>query len=175
MWSRLLAFAGLCGACGAVNNATTDAPADGSPPARTYKGNVAESSPAMFGVDAPGKCLYSMTLRQLSIELGILPSGQPVSGQVQVLNVEAVLNVGTCPYLPADPSITNFTFASAMADPGGMLLMFQEHTGDKPGASLVAELSGNSAAYQAQLTFHRTDLGPPLDWTVLTAATLTLP
>jgi hypothetical protein len=64
-------------------------------------------------------------------------------------------------------------FASATASGSRMTLTFQEKAGDKPGASLVIGLTTAGASYQAQLTFHRTDQGGVLAWTVMIPATLT--
>lgn len=171
MRATALTLAGLCAACGAVGNGSPDA-ASGDPGARRiYRGNVTQTSPVTFGGPAPA-CVYTITLRQLDIELGILTSGQVVDGSVQVLNVEGL--VMPCMFSPADPSITHFTFASAIRSPTGMTLEFDQKAGDKPGTALLIELTPLDGAYQAQLTFHRNDLGPPLDWTVITTASLLL-
>jgi hypothetical protein len=173
MRSRILAAVALCTACGAVNNTP---PGDGAASdgtvvtPRSYHGTVPETSPAMFGGGPPPACTYTMTLRQIDVQIGVLPTGQVVSGQVQDLNVEAI--VGTCQFRAADPSITNYSLMSAVPSASGTTLTFQEKAGDKPGTSLVAELSAVGTGYQAQLTFHRTDLGPPLDWTVVVIVTL---
>jgi hypothetical protein len=164
-------LAGLCAACGAVGNGSPDAAAGDPGVRRVYKGSVAQTSPVTFGGPAPG-CIYTITLRQLDIELAILTSGEVVDGSVQVLNVEGL--VMPCMFSPADPSITHFTFASAIRSPTGMTLEFDQKPGDKPGTALLIELTPLDGAYQAQLTFHRNDLGPPLDWTVVTTASLLL-
>jgi len=170
MSPRIIAVAALCSACGAVNNTPGDAAVDTAVVTpRTYHGTVPETSPSQFGGGLPPACTYTMTLRQLDVQIGIVvQSGQPgqvVSGQVQDLNVEAI--VGTCQFSPAAPSITNYSLMSAVPSSSGTTLTFQEKAGDKPGTSLVAELSLVGTKYQAQLTFHRTDLGPPLDWMVV--------
>jgi hypothetical protein len=174
MWYRPLAIAAACSACGAVNNqpadAAADAPADG-PVAKTYHAAVPASMTVAFG-GAP-ECSYTVTLRQTDIQLGILPSGQVTRGQVQTLYDEAITSMG-CGHPPATPTISNYTFASATASGSGMALTFQEKAGDKPGASLAIGLTAAGASYQAQLTFHRTDLSGVLAWTVMMPATLTL-
>ncbi|HEX3478624.1 MAG TPA: hypothetical protein VHT91_26560 [Kofleriaceae bacterium] len=175
MWYRLLAIAAACSACGTVHNeptnqptdAAADAPADG-PMALTYHAAVPQSSTVPFG-GAP-ECSYTVTLRQTDIQLAILPSGKVTGGQVQTLYDEKI--TGTCGHPPASPTISNYTFASATTTAGGMTLMFQEKPGDKPGASLTIGLTAAGANYQAQLTFHRTDLSGTLAWTVTLSATL---
>lgn len=168
MWYRYLAIAAACSACGTVSNQPADA-ADAAPVARTYHGMVPQTAPVAFG-GAP-ECSYTVTLRQTDIQLGILPSGQATRGQVQTLYDEAITS--TCGHPPASPTISNYTFASATPSGSGMTLTFQEKQGDKPGASLVIGLTAAGAAYQAQLTFHRTDQGGVLAWTVMMSATLT--
>lgn len=160
MLGKPFAIAVLCGACGQVGGGTADAPAAPI----SYHGTLAATSPVMFGGGPPPKCTYTATLKQLDVTLGILASGQVMTGQVQDLYVEGV--VTQCEFTPADPSITNFTFRSATPGTGGMTLAFDEKAGDKPGAALVIALTTAGASYQAQMTFHRTDLGPPFDWIV---------
>jgi hypothetical protein len=175
MRSRVLAIAVVAIVCAAACGEVARGPIDGAPPdlppsPRTYKGTVTETSPVQFG--GPPHCMYTITLRQVEVELQILPSGQVTGGQVRTLNVEAI--VGTCEFLPADPSVTDFTFTSAAPIATGMALAFQEEAGDKPGTALTGELWPNGSSYQVQLTFHRNDLGPPLDWMIITLATLSL-
>jgi hypothetical protein len=168
---RYLAIAVACTACGAVHNqapdAATDAPADG-PVARTYHAMVLVSPTVSFG-GAP-ECSYTVTLRQTDVQLAILPSGQVTSGQAQTLYDEQI--TGTCGHPPATPTISHYTFASATASGSSMVLTFQEKAGDKPGASLVIGLSLSGGSYQAQPTFHRTDLGGVLTWTVMIPNTM---
>jgi hypothetical protein len=158
-------------ACGSVSNTPGDGGTSDATAARAYKGNVPQTSPVQFGGPPPA-CVYTLTLRQLDIELMIELSGKIAGGNVQVLNVEAL--VMPCMFLPADPSITHFSFKSALTSPTGMTLTFQQKAGDKPGTALLMDLSPVDGAYQARLTFHRNDLGPPLDWTVVTTASLLL-
>jgi hypothetical protein len=114
-------------------------------------------------------CNYTITLKQLAITLGILPSGQVVSGHVEDLNVEAA--VAPCTGgIPAN--IATYTFASAKPTQTGMALTFQGATTNQPHADLVVNLSTAGSAFQAQLGFHRNDQNPPLDWSVV--ATLSL-
>jgi hypothetical protein len=184
MHSKLLAVAALCSACGAVSSlpadsrvadGAADGPTDG-PVVQTptmFHGAVAQTMPPVrFGSGAPlPACTYTATLKQLDIQIGILPSGAVTSGQVQNLYVEGV--VAACQSLPNDTTVMNYTLMSAMAGSTGTMLTFRERAGDKPGASLLVALSAAGTGYQAELTYHRTDLLPPFDWTVVTTATLT--
>jgi hypothetical protein len=166
-----LPIAVLGAACGSVNNVPADARVSDAAGTRTYRGSVVQTSPVMFGGPPPA-CVYTMTLRNVDIELVMLTSGEVTDGRVQVLNDEALVMV--CMFSPADPTITHFTFASAIRNPTGMTLEFDQRPGDKPGTDLLIELTPIDGAYQAQLTFHRNDLRPPLDWTVVTTASLLL-
>lgn len=164
----------LTSACGGVNSPVVDAAVpvdalDAAVPPTKYRGTLAETSPpVMFGGPT---CFYSMTLKQLEIKLAILTSGQPTSGTAQTLYVETV---GTgCTGPPHAATIMNFAFASAAPSPTGMTLTFREDAGIDPRSSLVVELSTVNAAYQARMTFHRTDYGPPLDWIAVATASLT--
>lgn len=171
MWYRQLAIAVACTACGAVHNQAPDAATD-APVARTYHAMVLSSPTVSFG-GAP-ECSYTVTLRQTDVQLAILPSGQVTSGQAQTLYDEQITSTG-CSHPPATPTVSHYAFASAAASGSGMTLTFQETAGDKPGASLVIALSLSGGNYQAQLTFHRTDLGGVLTWTVMIPATALAP
>jgi hypothetical protein len=95
------------------------------------------------------------------------------SGKVQVLNVEAVVpTTPPCPYGPAGPTISNYTFAPAMSSMSGMMLTFQGAATNTPVASLEVELLSAGSVYQARLGFHRTDVPSPLDWSVLATVPL---
>jgi hypothetical protein len=66
------------------------------------------------------------------------------------------------------PSIANYTLSSSTTTPSTTMLAFQGASSNVPGASLVATLTPAGNQYSAVLTFHRTNAGPPLDWTVQT-------
>src|SRR5215510_13302922 len=95
MLRRGLAVALCAVACGEVDQATQkDAGIDAAPPPdsgspRPYVGTMDEVPPVTFG-GAP-YCTYKITLKQLQIDIAILPSGQIASGHVQDLNVESVV------------------------------------------------------------------------------------
>jgi hypothetical protein len=129
-----------------------------------FRGTLAQTPAVAFG-GAP-YCNYTITLKQLEIDLDLLPSGQVTTGRVQALNVEAT--DANCPYLPIPPNIASYTLQSAVPAGTATRLTFQGATGNVPAASL----SPSGGAYSAMLTFHRTDQGPPFDWIV--NATLTV-
>jgi len=161
MISRYFVVVMVAGACGTVNGDDTT----------TYKGML-DQTPAMTFGGAP-YCSYTIALKQLDVELEILPSEQVTAGKVQALNVEAVVpTTPPCPYGPAGPTISNYTFASAMSSTSGMTLTFQGAATNTPVASLEVELLSVGSVYQARLGFHRTDVSSPLDWSVLATVPL---
>src|SRR5262249_59144039 len=105
-------------------------------------------------------CMYTITLKQLEIELGIFPSGQPTSGHVQDLNVEAVV-VSTTPYnCPADTpvipaNIASYTFLSAKPSANGQTVTFQRGASNAPSADLTVALATVVSAFQSRRGFHR--------------------
>lgn len=161
----------LAGACGSVAqhdpiDASSTSDAQGT--TVTYKGALDQTPPVMFG--GGSFCKYTIELKQLSVELGVLPSKQVTTGRVQALNVEAV--VPPCTFAPAPPVIGNYTLASAKPSASGMTLQFTGAATNSPTVDLVIELAAVGSAYQARLGFHRTDQSPPLDWSVVTTFSL---
>jgi hypothetical protein len=181
----LLAVALLAGACGTVTQRPADAgvgdgPApDVAPGTVTWRNQPADVPAVTFGgTSAMGDmyCKYTITLKQVDLQLTILPSGQVTSGHVQDLNVEAVVasSPPTTPFvcsetnpgsLPAN--IAMYQLATATAGTGGMTLTFQGGTSNAPPATLVVLLTKVGSLYSAKLTFHRNDgLDPIFEWTV---------
>lgn len=159
MIPRCLIAVMLTGACGTVARD----PIDGNGTPLTYKGTLDQTPPVTFG-GAP-YCMYTITLKQLDVELAIVPPSQVITGRVQDLNVEAI--VPPCPNGSIPPMIATYTLASAMPSQSGTTLTFQGATSNVPAVSLVIELSSAGEAYQARLGFHRSDAVPPLDWSVV--------
>jgi hypothetical protein len=179
MIRRSLAVALCAAACGEVGQSgpgdggIDGPPRDGGTP-RTFMGTMDEVPPVTFG-GAP-YCTYKITLKQLQVEIGILPSGQVATGHVQDLNVESVVP-STTPNCPPDygvipPNIASYTFQSASASASGMTLTFTGGASNMPPADLTIELSSVGAAYQARLGFHRSNTVAPLDWSVIATVSL---
>jgi len=179
---RILAIGLLASGCGSVgtkpgNDAAVDGQADGKqdgrlpdgPMAAAYRGTLAQTQPATFGGGT--FCVYTETLKQLQIDLDLLPSGQAVSGRMQALNVEGT-DPTKCTLGVIPASIANYTLESAVPDGAALKLTFRGAAGNVPTASLVGKLTRTGATYSAMLTFHRTDQTPPLDWTVVTTLSL---
>lgn len=150
--------------CGNVAGEHVDARATADAPGAVtvYRGHVDALPPVAFGM-MPQSCDYTITFQQLDISV-TLQDGAPTAGRVQNLNVEKV--VGTCPYAPAPDVISSYTFESAKAGAGGLELTFQADAANRTIASLVILLLAKDGAFTARMTFHRTDIGAPFDWTV---------
>jgi hypothetical protein len=163
-----LVIAVFASACGTVASEPKDGAVNETP--IMYKATMDQTPATPFG-GAP-YCSYTITLKQLDVELGILPSSKQVTtGRVQDLNVEAV--VPPCQYGPTPPSIATYTLASATRSMnGGTTLTFQGDPANAPVVSLGGELTSAGSVYQAQLGFQRTDEPSPLNWSVLVTVTL---
>jgi hypothetical protein len=150
------------------DSSVTDALVTDGPPAempRTYSGTMAATPLKAYG--GSGFCNYTITLKMLDVELGILPSSSRViSGHVQDLNVEALATGTTCPAPPIPPTIANYSFTSAAPTASGMTLTFQGAAANNPGVTLFIDLALAGTTYTATLRFHRSDQGPPVDWAV---------
>ena len=182
-----LAAALLAGACGTVAQTPADASAgdgatpDMAPGAVTWRNQPGDVPLVMYG-GGNKFCMYTITLKQLDVQLDILPSGQVTSGHVQDLNVEAVVPSmpPTTPFVctPASPgtipaNIAMYQLATATTGTGGMTLTFQGGTSNAPPASLVAVLTRVGSLYSAKLTFHRNDGADPLvEWMVVATVPL---
>jgi hypothetical protein len=181
----LLAVAMLAGACGTVANQTADAavgdgPApDMAPGAVTWRNQPSDVPAVTFGgtaADGTQYCKYTITLKQVDLQLTMLPSGQVTSGHIQDLNVEAVVPSmpPTTPFVCSETNpgsipanIAMYQLATATAGTGGMTLTFQGGASNAPPASLVVVLTKVSSLYSAKLTFHRNDgIDPIFEWTV---------
>jgi len=126
--------------------------------------------------------MYRITLKQLDVQLAILPSGQVTSGRVQDLNFEEVIpsttpvvcTPTTPPPIPANIAI--YELATTAAGTGGLTLTFQGAAGNMPAATLVVDLTRVGSLYSARLTFQRNDgVDPVLAWKVTTTVPLAPP
>ena len=135
---------------------------------------MSQTQPVMFGGGPMNFCMYTITLKQLEIDLAILPSQQVTSGHVQNLNVEATDT--SCPYGVIPANIATYALVSSTPLGGGESLVFQGGPDNVPAASLVATLAPAGSGYTAALTFHRTDTPEPtLAWTVTATVALSPP
>jgi hypothetical protein len=184
LW-KFLAVAMLMAACGTVASTPADGGPDAVPGAVTWRNQPGDVPAVTFGGASAGGamyCNYTITLKQLDVQLTILPSGQVTSGRVQDLNVEAVVpsSPPTTPFVctpteppPIAPNIAMYQLATAAATAGGLTLTFQGGASNSPPATLVIVLTKVSSLYSAKLTFHRNDgLDPVFEWTITTTVPL---
>jgi hypothetical protein len=169
----LMSFFALAGACGAVPQDEPDASSDSQPlpGTTTYKGTVQASMAAPFG-GVEDYCSYTMTLRQIELELKISTTGVVTGGSAQNLTEEKI--VGTCQYAPAGPTIQKFTFKSATPVGATTMVVMEGAVTNAPKASLGITLTQSSGAFQAAARWTRTDQVPQLTWTVTSNVTLTV-
>ncbi|HSO41031.1 MAG TPA: hypothetical protein VLT33_51250 [Labilithrix sp.] len=145
---------------GGTDSATTDTK-------KTFGGTLAQTSPpvAYGGPDDAGGgayCNYAVTLQGVSVTV-TLDGTKIVAATVSDQAVETV--DGSCPYPPSPPGAQAFTLPNPT--PIGMQLVLDGDSANKPKASLTVDLVASGAGYDATLRWHRTDLGPPLDWRVI--------
>src|SRR4051812_35859649 len=141
-----LSIAVFASACGAVGGDETPV---------MYKATMAQTPATPFG-GAP-YCSYTIVLKQLAVEFGILPSSKQVAtGRVQDLNVEAVVpTTPPCPDGPLPPSIAIYTLASATPGASGTTLTFKGDPANAPVVTLGGELTSAGSVYQVRLGFQR--------------------
>lgn len=173
-WNALAVALGVA-ACGNVDGkAGIDAagPVDATAgsdagPAHRYRGTLDATTPVQFGGGPKGFCTYSITLKQLAVELTVQASGEVTAGAVSDLNVEAI--VGTCSAGVIPPKIARYTLDSAKAAPGGTLLTFQADPANEPNVALTGVVGFGGTQARATLNFKRggDTVDPVLDWQVV--------
>jgi len=149
-----------------------EGPPDGMPMTgmTTYQATMAMSSPVMFGGDAAGDCKYTMTLRQIELELKT-SGDRVVDGSARNMTDEKVINV--CQYGPAAPTLQKFTFKSATPVGASIMVVMEGDAANTPKASLAITLTPTAGAFSAASRWTRTDQVPILTWSVTTNMTLT--
>lgn len=143
-------------------------PMDAGPGATTYKGQLDATNAVKFGGDP--YCEYTMTLKDVAIEVAALESGDIIGAAVKDLVLEAT--VPPCPHAPMDPAVQRFALTTVTPTASGATLAFEGAKTNQPETSLVIDLAKVGATYQASAEWKRVDLDPPLDWTVTAKVTL---
>jgi hypothetical protein len=153
----------LVAACGPVRDpGRPDAPDTPGAMATVYRGMLNDIAPVTFG---GGKfCTYSITLRQIDVQVTMQPSGQVIGAEARNLNVETA--VPPCVLHPLDPSIAAYTLASATTTPEELVIALRPAPTNRPMGTLQLRLVKTGDAYLAHFEYHRTDQAPPLDWSV---------
>lgn len=170
---RFIALTVLASGCGEVQRmeGPVDAVAGSEQLAPVpYTARVEKTPDVTFGGPGPAFCVYTMSLEQLTVELSIRSTGEVVGGRVQNLNVEG--QVAVCDQPPNRAVTAIYDFELSSPTDAGANIMFKGADANETKVSLSAAVSRNGNGYNAALTFHRIDLGPPFDWTVVVTAPL---
>ena len=165
-WPSLLVLLGSLGACGSIPMEEEESQNS------TYQAQLVMSPPANFGGAGTYVCRYTMTLRQIQLELVISPEGQVLGGSAQNMTDEKVTNTGECPFLPAMPTMQKFRFLSATPVGNMIMVVMEGDITNAPKASLGITLAPTSGGFASSARWTRTDQVPELTWTV--TATMTL-
>jgi len=144
-------------ACGAVS----DPDASGRP--ETYRGMLDDVPPVTFG--GGQFCKYTITLRQVDIQITVDSSGQVTDAEARNLNIEAT--VPPCPFDSLDPTIATYMFESMTMTPEGIAVTLEAAPTNTPLAVLRLQLTRSENTYLAHFDYHRTDQASPLDWRVI--------
>lgn len=134
---------------------------EASPTSTKWAGTLAATETVAFG--GGGYCNYKMTLKDVAIALVLQDTGDVSDATVRDLAFEEAVS---CPYPPMDPSIQDFAFKGSTTTTTGVRVELTGAKANRPETSLVVDLAPKGAAYEATLTWKRTDQGPPLSWTV---------
>src|SRR4051812_35946371 len=166
----------LCAACGAVKG---DAPPidgavsgdDAPAPPVSYTGKLDKTPIVTFGGGAPPPtCTYTMSLQDLTVDLGIRPTGEVVTGRIQNVNVEGL--VAACMYSPAGPVVAGYMLDTAIPSAGSVALSFKNDPTNATKVALSATVAPNPGGYAIMMTFQRTDQVALLDWKVVASLSL---
>lgn len=151
---------------GAPSAPTDGGRADGGRPAplpdQTFAGTLAKSKTVVFG--GSPYCTYSMTLENIAIEVTFDGSGDVKAATVTNRAVERALF--DCPNPAQPPSDHSYTLTSAYTTVTGTRLELAGAGTNSPRTSLVVNLETPNGAYEANMTWKRTDQAPSLNWTV---------
>lgn len=148
-----LAMAILAAGCGSVADAEDVA---------TYRGTLDSSAAVKFG--GPPYCEYTITLKQIELELTVSTAGDFIGGTAQDLAVEAI--VPPCPNPPQPSQIHKFAFRSATPAGTATMVMMDSAASNMPLTSLAITVTPGTGGYNAAARWTRTDQQPPLAWSV---------
>ncbi len=156
-------------ACGSVPmdgdgvDAGVDAPGS---TVKAYQGALAMSPASMFGGMGTYVCVYSITLRQIQLNLTTSTTGQVTGGTAQNTTDEKVVNTADCPFTPALPTTQKFTFKSATPVGASTMIVMEGDAANSPKTTLAITLSPTGTGYTAGARWVRTDQVAELTWTV---------
>jgi hypothetical protein len=136
--------------------------------ATTFKGTLDTTVPVKFG--GKGYCEYTMTLKQVAIEVAALESGEIIGAAVKDLAIEGT--VAPCTYNPMPPSDQTFALTTVTKTASGATLAFEGAKTNRPETALVIDLTRVGITYEASAGWKRSDQTPPLVWSVQAKLTL---
>jgi hypothetical protein len=145
---------------------------DAGAQAQRWKGTAATTLPVDFGGGA--ECHYRITLKQITVDVTAAADGEIVAANVTALAVEQVLST-PCNNTAIPQHTHYYSLITATLLPSGIShLELAGPSTNHPAASLVIEGDFRAADPALSLQWHRTDYGPPLDWTVNAQVTVKL-
>jgi hypothetical protein len=157
---------------GAGGSPFGDASVDAGPQSKRWKGTLGSTIPVDFG--GGQECHYRITLQQVTVDVTAAANGDIVAANVTALAVEQVLtNPCNNTAIPAHTHYYALTTAAVLSS-GLSHLELSGFSSNHPQAALVIEGDFTAAEPALSLKWHRTDFGPPLDWTVNAQATVKL-
>lgn len=136
--------------------------------ATTYIGTLDETPTVRFG--GSPYCYYDVRLKSVRIEVAALPNGEIIGASVTDIMSEN--SVPPCTYGAAAPTECSFAFTTSTPTADGHQLDFKGAATNYPATKLVVNIKKVGSSYEASANWHRTDQGPPLDWTETTKITL---
>lgn len=145
-----------------------DAGLEASSPATTFRGRLDATLPVKFG--GSPYCSYTVSLKEIVIEVAALESGDLIGASVSNLVVEAT--IPPCPNPPMAPARQTYALTTTTKTASGLTLGFEGAKPNQPATALVIDLVRIGVTYEASVGWHRTDQKPPLDWSVAAKITL---
>ncbi len=137
---------------------------DAGPQARRWKGTLGATARVTFG--GGQNCTYRITLKNVTVDVTAAGNGDIVAASVTALAVEEVLSTSCSNTpIPAGPHRHALTLATLLPSGASHLELTGVST-NHPATSLVIDGDFRTLNPQLTLSWHRTDYGPPLDWTV---------
>ena len=139
--------------------------------ATTYKGTLDTTKAVPFG--GTPYCAYTITLKDIEIEIAALESGDVIGAAVKNLAVEGTPQTDPpCPHQPMAPSMQRFALTTVTKTASGATLAFEGASTNRPETSLVIDLTRVGVTYEASAGWKRSDQTPPLVWEVRAKLTL---
>jgi hypothetical protein len=160
------------GTQGSGGSPFSDAGVDAGPQSQRWKGALTATLPVDFGGGT--ECKYSITLKQVTVDVTAAGNGDIVATNVTALAVEQVLST-PCNNTAIPAHTHYYSLMTATLLPSGVShLELAGPSTNHPAASLVIEGDFRTVDPVLSLKWHRTDYGPPLDWTVNAQVTVKL-